>query len=104
MITVLTRFDGAFFIGQMSSEASLRSAMFLNPAVIQHLPVHIQSRIGDQSGLAIQTSIVFLECEVLRLPENVAVTILHNSEMLTKHYLAAFEVYKKSKLTSEQAH
>lgn len=92
MVTVLTRFDGAFFIGQAASEEPSRHNTLFNPAVIVHMPV----QIGSQTGVAFQTNIIFLECGRINLPLEVVLSTLDESELLVKHYAASLANYKKS--------
>jgi len=94
MDIVLTRYDGVFFIGQALAFTSRHE--IVNPAVVLHIPVQVQSRIAGQSGIAYQTSIVFMECDHFQLPADCTLTILNPEDKLVRHYLAALDIYKKT--------
>lgn len=96
MKIVLARYDGAFFIGEATVE-SLAVNIFINPAIVLHTPITVQSRIGDHSGIAYQTSIIFIESETFLLPASIVITELNPTDALTKHYLAALDIYKKTR-------
>jgi hypothetical protein len=105
MVTVLTRFDGAFFIGQVFSADTQYRNRLDNPAIILYMPIQIQSRIGNQTGIAFQTNIVFLECSTIMLPPERTLTILSDDDSLTKHYLASLENFKRATVApSEKKH
>lgn len=92
MEIALTRVDGVFLIGQTSG------GLFIDPAIILHTPVQIQSLTGAAPGIGYQTSIVFLECHEF-IPADAVITKLSRDDKLTQHYLAALEIYKSSSPT-----
>lgn len=102
MQVVLARFDGCFFIGQIFNETTTPRNNFFNPALVLHVPVQVEKRI-----VAYQTTIVFIESHIFRLPDSVVITELGSNESLTKHYLAALDIYRKTSpdfFSDEQKH
>lgn len=92
----ITRYDGLFFIGEMSI-TEIESNVLLNPAMVLYVPVQVQAALDPkQMMIAYQTNIVFLGVHHFYLPYTTTLTTLSFDDVLALHYKATMENFRKS--------